>query len=112
MLNLTYKFEVLTAVSGDGLLEYESDPLYVNESLTIAFDVVVKDNTLYDAFIENVVMVSAYPVGSGTPLVSKKMSNVVQAQVKNPVPESSTFFFLGIDLLGLFAVVRKRRSKK
>jgi hypothetical protein len=101
----------------DGLLEYTSDPLNYNKSLTIAFDVMVLDDAIFDEVIENFALVTANFIGSPDPIISNKLSNTVSAHVKDQemasTPEPSTFIFFAIGLSGLaFITWRRQRNKK
>jgi len=58
------------------------------------------------------VWLTAYLVDSSVPIIEDKVSNPVQAQVKNPIPEPATVIFLGLGVFGLFALVRRRLKKR
>lgn len=97
----------------DGLLGYESGLLDYGETLTLSFDVEVKNIADFGAMIENVAWVTAYFPGSSQPIIFEKQSNVVMTEVKeNPIPEPSTMFFLGVGLFALFVLGCRRWFSK
>jgi uncharacterized repeat protein (TIGR01451 family) len=97
----------------DYLLEYESSPMDEKQSLTISFDVIVADDAFFNEIIENFASVTAFVAGSSAdPLIVNKPSNILQAQVKNPVPEPATLIFVSTGLLGIFVLVRRRQQKR
>ena len=97
----------LGTITGN-LLEYSGQVL-ANSEVILAFMVTVTDIfNPADTVIENSVELQ---YGN-----SSKMSNIVKAEIKNPVegqvPEPSTVLFVGTGLLGMYALARKRRRSK
>ena len=94
------------------LLGYESDWLTKGQSLTISFDVTVREDALFNEIVKNSASVTAYFRGQSQPIISDKLSNVIQAQIKNPVPEPSTFLLFGTGFLGMFILIRKKFKRE
>lgn len=89
----------------DGLLEHTSGALDYGETLMISFDVTVSDFVPpADSLIENVAILRV----SYGDLLIEKPSNIVQAQVKDPIPEPGTIALFSTGLLAIFALVRRR----
>lgn len=99
-------------VSTSGFLQYEASSVGINESVTIAFDVIVDAEASYATMIGNTAMITAYAPWLETPQVIDQTSNTVYAQVKDavePVPEPSTIALFGLGLLSIGTIIRKRR---
>ena len=98
--------------SDEGFLEYEYVLLAPTDSLMISFDVIINDDVLTGSIIENMAWVTPWYFGS-TNLLTSEMSNIVEAQVTEPVPEPSTLSFFGIGVFCLLlAIVRKKQGSK
>jgi hypothetical protein len=98
------QWDILTydAISDLWSLAYASEPIY--DSLLISFDVRVEPETPLDTLIWNTAEVTY--IGG---LRIDKASNVVTTKV---VPEPATFALVGIGLLSLFALARKRQKMR
>ncbi len=80
-------------------------------TLTISYDVLVSADI--GSIIKNMATVSVYEpgtVGSAAPILVKE-SDSVQVRVE-AIPEPATLIFLGLGLLGLLALVRRRWNRK
>jgi hypothetical protein len=87
-------------------------PLGAGESFELAFDVQVKDSAPQGWFIENVATIKAFfdPLNiSGTTLT---IVEAIAPQGKVvPIPEPKVVIFIGIGLLGIFAIARRTLKK-
>ena len=87
------------------LLNYTLDP---GDTLTISFDVEVRYDAPIGDFIINTATVSYFdPIANAF----VEDSDTVQVRVE-AIPEPTTFIFFGVGLLGLLAVVRRRRNMR
>ena len=77
----------------------------------LSFDVKIRDIAPFDSLIENMAILTVYGPDSDTPIFVTE-SNTMQVQVKKPIPEPAAIVLLGTGLLGIFALVRRRRNPR
>lgn len=93
----------------DGFLDYQSDVVNPGETLFLTFDVQVSDLAPMDWLIENTMIVSAYSSHDPSSLLVTLVTNTTQTKV---VPEASTLLLLGSGLLGVLALIRRKRNRR
>ncbi len=91
----------------DGLLDFQSDAVNADETLMLAFDVIVEHTAPLNWLIENTVAVSAYSSLNPSRHVVTIETNLTQVEV---IPEASTFLLVGTGLFGILVLMRKRRK--
>jgi hypothetical protein len=92
--------------SDQWLLDYTF--MDVSAALEISFDVQVESDITSHAEIMNVATVG-WTIDQDE---FEKDSNEVKTQVEDPIPEPATVVLIGIGVIGILALVRRRRQKK
>ena len=125
----TFQVNGATASDGfitDGALNYRhAELLAPGETLTLAFDVSVKDSDFEEGIIENIAMLTPYlnPLDQATYFVGKQTNQTVAyiggyapapgpepVPTTAPVPEPSTVVIFGTGLLGIWGLLRNKRK--
>jgi hypothetical protein len=93
-------------MAGD-ILNYRMDMSGIDE-LNISFDVKVSDLVDVGTIIRNMAVVTVFYPGTDI-VIGGNESNIVQTEV---VPEPSTVFLLGIGVLGMYGLARRKILRK